>query len=96
MHTVVGTRPHGPPLLDVSYPAQLAVAPSVDLGSVRLEGLKKQDRGTRAKSRRPRGTGVKEALESDLTSKLEATTSQTLPFFEFPCLQSDFTTSESC
>lgn len=69
MHTAVGTRPHKPPLLDLSYPAQCAVAPSVDRGSVRLEGLKEQDRGARAKSGRPRGTGVKEALESDLTSK---------------------------
>ena len=35
--------------------------------------------------------GLKETLEPD-----DAATSQSLPFLEFPCLQSDFTTSESC
>lgn len=40
--------------------------------------------------------GMKEDLESDLTSNLDAASSQSLPFFEFSCLQSDFTTSESC
>lgn len=35
--------------------------------------------------------GLKETLEPD-----DAATSQSLPFLEFPCLQSDFATSESC
>lgn len=48
------------------------------------------------KSGRPWGTGMKEDLESDLTSNLDAASPQSLPFFEFSCLQSDFTTSESC
>lgn len=49
-----------------------------------------------SKSGRPWGMGMKEDLESDLTSNLDAASSQSLPFFEFSCLQSDFTTSESC
>lgn len=36
------------------------------------------------------------ALESGMASKLGAANSKSLPVFGFPCLQSDFTTSESC
>lgn len=40
LHTVVGTRPQGPPLPLLIRLAQLAVTPLVALGSVRLERLK--------------------------------------------------------
>lgn len=41
----------------------------------------------RSKPGRPWGMGMKEDLESDLTSNLDVASSQSLPFFEFSCLQ---------
>lgn len=60
---------------------------------VRLEGLREQDRGYMGQVWKALWC---RALESDMASKLDTADSQSLPLFGFPCLQSDFTTSESC
>lgn len=91
-HAMVGTGPKGLPLLDLSCPAHYAACPFCNSGLIhtgRAEGTGQGSHWT--SSGRSCSGGVKEALESDLASTLDATASQSQSLFMFPCPQSDFT-----